>query len=53
MKRKKVAKKTRAKKRVSLRRASNKTFYGLDHEFIIITGGGFLVIVLGILLFFR
>jgi hypothetical protein len=47
---------TKAKSKVKSRaRRSYKTatIYGLEHEFIIITGGGFVVIALAFMLFFQ
>ncbi len=46
---KKVAKKAAPRARSKV---SGTHFHGVQHEFIIITGGGFLVIVLALMLFF-
>jgi hypothetical protein len=50
MKKKKVVKKVKTA-RVK-RTGSPKLFYGLEHEFVIIVGGGFLVIVFGMFFLF-
>lgn len=47
-----VKKKAPAKKKTVKKRAVQ-TIYGIEHEFVIITGGGFLVVVLASMLFFH
>jgi hypothetical protein len=47
-----VSKTSKLPKKRKTAKIVEETFFGLEHDFVIITGGGFLVIVLAVMLFF-
>jgi len=53
MKKKKVSVHKKIHKRSRISRARENFIFGLEKEFVIIFGGGFLVIVLGLMIFYR
>jgi hypothetical protein len=53
MKKIKKAVKNSPSKKINKRKTGSKlTIYGIEHEFVIIAGGGFVAVVLVLLLFF-